>query len=147
MDNVDVIFHEAGHSIFQFFGTFIRVAAGSGFQVLLPLGIALYFFKNNQKLSGSLVLMWVGQSLINVSIYAADAINMQLDLLGGDSVGHDWNYLLSATNTLKYTPYIASDIFALGVMFILVGTVLGLYYSVKDTSRETGQETRTDNFV
>jgi hypothetical protein len=84
IDGANLIFHEAGHAIFIFFGQFIHVLMGSGFQVLLPLGIALYFFYTRQNLSGTICLMWVGQNLINVSVYAGDSIVMQLPLLGGE---------------------------------------------------------------
>ncbi|MEI8061804.1 MAG: hypothetical protein WCG97_00705 [bacterium] len=129
IDYVDLIFHEAGHSIFSFLGEFVQVAAGSGFQITLPLFISIYFFYLGQKVSGSLCLMWVGINLFNVSVYAEDATAMQLNLLGGDSVIHDWNYLLSNTGLLKYTEVIASDIYILGWLMILVGTILGFYYS------------------
>ena len=100
IDIVNLIFHEAGHTIFSFFGEFIHIAMGSGFQVLLPLSIAGYFFYTRQRYAGAITLMWVGQNLINVSVYAGDAISMNLPLLGGDSVIHDWNWLLSTLGIL-----------------------------------------------
>ncbi len=131
INTVNLIFHEAGHTIFGLFGMFIKIAAGSGLQILLPLLISIYFFVNQQKVSGSIVLMWVGQNFLDVSRYAGDAILMQLDLLGGDSVIHDWNYLLSTTNLLRYAPYIASDMFVFGILLIALGTILGIYFSIK----------------
>jgi hypothetical protein len=71
---------------------------------------------------------------LNVSIYAGDAMKMQLDLLGGDAVIHDWNYLLSALGILRYTPIIASTIYATGLAAIFLGTVLSVYYSGVKTS-------------
>lgn len=129
IDYVNLIFHEAGHVIFSFFGTFIHIAAGSAFQVLLPLFIAGYFFYKHQNISGSVVLLWVGQSIINVSVYARDAINMNLDLLGGDAVTHDWNALLTMTGLLKHTYTIANIIYSIGIGVIIIGTLLVLYYS------------------
>ncbi len=130
IDNVNLIFHEAGHTIFSLFGEFITIAAGSGFQVALPVAITLYFFFTDQKISSMICLMWVGQNLLNVSIYAGDAIKMQLPLLGGDSVIHDWNYLLSTTNTLKYTYTIASILYWSGVLIIFFAAVLTLYFTL-----------------
>lgn len=134
IDSVNLIFHEAGHTIFSFFGAFIHAAAGSGFQILLPLLISIYFFYNNQKISGSLCLLWVGQNFLNVSLYAKDAIVMQLDLLGGDSSIHDWNYLLSTLGVLHNTPYIASVFYTIGLITIFVGSILALYYSYSSKS-------------
>jgi hypothetical protein len=131
IDYVNLIFHEAGHAIFSFFGTFIHLAAGSAFQVLLPLFLAGYFFYKKQHISGSIVLLWVGQNLLNVSVYARDAIAMNLDLLGGDAVTHDWNALLTMTGLLKHTQMIANTFYGLGIGVIFVGTVLTLYYTTK----------------
>lgn len=133
IDYANLIFHEAGHVIFSFFGTFIHIAAGSGFQVLLPLFLASYFFYKEQNISGSIVLLWTGQSILNVSVYARDAINMNLDLLGGDVVSHDWNTLLTMTGVLKYTYAIAQSMYVIGIGVIIVGTVLTLFYSWKKT--------------
>lgn len=140
IDGADLIFHEAGHTIFSFFGTFIHVLAGSGFQILLPLCIALYFFYQKQYISGSLCLLWVGQNFLNVSVYAGDAIRMELDLLGGDSVIHDWNYLLESTGLLSYAPRIASIFHSLGILFIITGTTLSLYYSWIAGERNTNKQ-------
>ena len=129
IDNINLIFHEAGHTIFSFFGDFINVFAGSGFQVALPFIISIYFFNNGQNISGSFCLLWVGQNLLNVSIYVGDAVSMKLNLLGGDSVVHDWNYLLNSFGALSHTQTIALVIYSLGIMSIFTGTFLSLYYS------------------
>ena len=129
MDTVNLIFHEAGHTIFSFFGEFIQIAMGSGFQVLLPLLISLYFFYTRQRFAGAMCLMWVGQSIITVSIYAGDAISMQLPLLGGDSVIHDWNWMLSTLNILKWTPEISTAIYTVGFLTIFLGIGLSYYFA------------------
>jgi len=129
IDTVDLIFHEAGHTICIFFGEFIRIAMGSGFQILLPFVIALYFFYLQQRISGAVCLMWTGMNLIHVSIYAGDAIIMQLPLLGGDGVMHDWNYLLTTLNILKYTPQVAGTLYALGILTIGLGVALSFYFA------------------
>ncbi len=142
IDNANLIFHEAGHAIFIFFGQFIHILMGSGFQVLLPLSIALYFFYTRQRFSGAITLMWVGQNLINVSIYAGDAIVMQLPLLGGDSVIHDWNYLLTTMNILRYAPEVASTLDTLGYCTIGAGIVLTFCF-IRDT--ENSDTTRSSS--
>ncbi|HVV14922.1 MAG TPA: hypothetical protein VHD55_00755 [Candidatus Paceibacterota bacterium] len=121
IDGANLIFHEAGHAIFIFFGQFIHVLMGSGFQVALPAFLAGYFFYTGQKLSAAVCLMWAGQSLVNVSIYAGDALAMQLPLLGGDGVMHDWHYLLSTTNFLYWTPQVAGTLYATGTAAIFAG--------------------------
>ena len=128
IDIVDLIFHEAGHTIFSFFGEFIHILMGSGFQILLPLSISLYFFYTRQRFAGAITLMWVGQNLINVSVYAGDAIVMQLPLLGGDSVIHDWNWLLTTMNILPWTPIIAETLATTGFLVIVLGIVLSFLF-------------------
>jgi hypothetical protein len=137
IDTVNLIFHEAGHTIFSFFGQFIHVLMGSGFQVLLPLSIALYFFYTEQRLSGAICLMWVGQNLINVSIYAGDSIVMQLPLLGGDSSTHDWHYLLTAMGILRYTPQVAATIYTAGIIVIALGIALAFYFAFTESPSRT----------
>lgn len=136
IDNVDLIFHEAGHTIFSFFNLFTQILAGSVFQVALPLFISIYFFFSEQKISGALCLLWVGQNLLNVSIYAGDALRMQINLLGGDGVIHDWNYLLSTVGLLNSTSTVALIIYAMGLITMFLGTILSLDYWWQSTSQE-----------
>ncbi len=145
IDWVNLIFHEAGHSIFFFMGEFIKILAGSGFQVALPLLISIYFFINKQKISGAICLLWVGQNLLNVSIYAGDAIVMQLPLLGGDNVIHDWNYILTNLGILKNTALVASVIYNVGMLFIIIGSILALYFSLTYKEKDKSLLWTTNN--
>ncbi len=134
LDSVNLIFHEAGHAVFFFLGEFIQVCAGSGFQIALPLFIVIYFFVHEQKLSAGICMLWVGQNFLNVSVYAGDAVNMELPLLGGDSSIHDWNYILKNTGLLRETATVANIFYFLGLLFITFGTVYSLYLVTKDFS-------------
>jgi hypothetical protein len=134
LDNVNLIIHEAGHVIFMFFGNFMHILGGSLFQVLFPAVFVCYFYRRGEYFSASLVLFWVGQNLLNVSVYASDAIAMQLPLLGGDSVGHDWNNLLTMTNTLKYTKTIGTTMYILGVVVIVSAIYLSFITANKNTT-------------
>lgn len=136
IDNVNLIFHEAGHTIFFFLGQTFRVFAGSWFQVLLPLCISIYFFFTQQFVSGSVSMMWTGQNLISVSVYIRDSIVMQLPLLGGDSSIHDWNYLLSQFDLLKYTYTIADTTFYAGAIIIISGIIMAVMFVSDDNLQE-----------
>lgn len=138
IDYVNLIFHEAGHAIFMLCGQFISIAMGSGLQILIPLSIALYFYTTTQKLSAAICLMWTGFNFINVSIYAADAITMNLPLLGGDSVIHDWNYLLSTLSLLEATPHIAGIFYTLGFLCTTLGIGSALFITIKPNSLRSG---------
>ena len=136
IDAANLVFHEAGHTIFFFTGEFLRILAGSGFQALVPAFLALYFFKSGRGVSGSIVLAWLGQSLANISVYANDAIDMKLDLLGGDSVIHDWNYILSATGYITYAHEIAKVIYVSGIAITLLGFACALWFSLKEVPQK-----------
>lgn len=126
ISGINLIIHEAGHSILFFFGEFIHVLGGSLFQVLIPLIFAIYFLSKEDVYSSGIILLWVGESMIEVSRYAGDAILMQLPLLGGDNVIHDWNWLLSYTNLIQYTSTMASAIYIVGVLIMIGGFVIAL---------------------
>lgn len=127
IDSVDLVIHEAGHWIFIFFGQFLHILGGSLTQVLLPLIFSLYFYLRKDVFSGSLVLMWVGYNLVNVSIYIGDSYYMQLPLLGGDSVIHDWNFLLTELNILSWYKIISATTRTIGIFVMVVGFVLALW--------------------
>lgn len=138
IDNINLIFHEAGHVIFMLFGQFIYILGGSLFQIIFPLLFVFYFYRKEEYFSASLLLFWVGQNIINVSVYASDAIVMQLPLLGGDSSQHDWNNLLQMSGVLQYTNEIGSGIFITGIIVI----VIAIYFSFKNSiSQETTDTT------
>ncbi len=126
IDNVDLIIHEAGHWIFIFFGEFIQILGGSLNQVLIPLIFAIYFILREDYYSSSVVFLWVGYSIVNVSVYMGDAIKMQLPLLGGDNVIHDWNYLLNHSHLINYTHMLSSLTYSIGVFMIIGAAVWGV---------------------
>src|SRR5438876_3982110 len=103
IDGVNLVIHEAGHIVFRPFGEFLMIAGGSLFQVIMPAVFVGYFCYQRQFYSAALVLFWVGESILNVSVYAADSVAQQLPLLGGPDSIHDWNYLLTRLNLLSET--------------------------------------------
>jgi hypothetical protein len=73
----------------------------------------------------------VGESILNVSIYAGDSLALQLPLLGGQDSVHDWNYLLSTLNLLPATAKIAGGIRLLGIVVV----ALAAFGSVRFATR------------
>lgn len=134
LDTVDLPIHETGHLLFRPFGEFMMFAGGSIFQVLMPAVFVGYFIWNGKPYSAAIVLFWVGQNFINIHIYASDAVNMNLPLVGGGE--HDWNYLLSETGLLQSTQTIAKIFRFIGTIIILAASCLSVYYSFKDSERE-----------
>lgn len=134
LDMVDLPIHETGHLLFRPFGEFMMVAGGTLFQLILPAIFVGYFVWNEKPYSASIVLFWVGQSFINVYIYAADAVKMQLvltsGLTGSEGSFHDWNHMLTALGLINSTPTVAGLIRLLGTLTILSAVVGSVYYSV-----------------
>lgn len=137
LDNVDLPIHEFGHLLFRPFGEFLMVAGGSLVQVIFPTVFVGYFIWQRSWYSAAIVLFWVGQSILNVWVYAADAVVMQLVLTSGftgsEGSFHDWNYLLTATSLLSSTKIVAGIIRLAGTLVIITAGVLSVYYSVFNT--------------
>jgi hypothetical protein len=135
IDGVNLVIHEAGHVFFMPFGQFLMIAGGSLLQVLLPAIFAFYFYYHGKNYSCALVLLWVGESLLNVSVYASDAIAMQLPLLGGKDSIHDWNYLLDDLGWLSHTPEIAKALHAVAALIILGATASAIIAATRSTKK------------
>lgn len=133
LDSVDLPIHETGHLIFRILGEFMGIAGGSLFQVIFPAVFVGYFVWQRSFYSAAIVLLWVGQSILNVWVYAADAVVMQLVLTSGftgsEGSFHDWNYLLTATGLLNSTKTVAAIIRLFGTVTIIVGIASAIYFS------------------
>ncbi len=132
LDLVDLPIHETGHLIFRPFGEFLSIAGGSLFQIIVPVVFVGYFTWRLQYYSAAVVLFWVGQSILNVWVYASDAVVMNLVLTSGftgsEGSFHDWNYLLTETGLIGSTKIIAGVIRAVGTL-VIIGAGIGSLYS------------------
>lgn len=126
LDRVDLVAHEAGHLLFGYLGEFMMVIGGTLGQLLVPVGIAAYFFTRREFYSAAVVVFWIGQNLFNISVYVKDAAAMNLPLVsagGGDSI-HDWNWLLLKFNVLAWDQAIGNIVYGVGVMIVIASVVL-----------------------
>ena len=98
----------------------MTIAGGSLFQIMIPTLFVGYFLFQNKYYSAAMVLFWVGESLLNVSVYAGDSLALQLPLLGGEDSLHDWNYILRTLNLLPATSTVAGMIRFLGTTLIIL---------------------------
>jgi hypothetical protein len=124
IDNADLVIHEAGHLFFWILGRFIYMAGGTLMQILLPSFIGFFFLRNQYKTGVQISLLWLGQNLINISVYAADARAHKLRLLGGSNVLHDWTYLLGTTGLLELDQEVGYFFYGLSVLIFLVSLAL-----------------------
>lgn len=133
LDMVDLPIHEFGHLLFRIFGEFMMIAGGSLFQVIVPLIFVGYFIWQRSYYSAAKVSMWVGQSILNVWIYASDAVVMQLVLTSGftgsEGSFHDWNYMLDHFGMLGSTKTVAGILRFVGTAVIVIGAAWSVYFS------------------
>jgi len=134
LDLVDLGIHETGHFVFMPFGEFMGFAGGSLFQIIMPATFVGYFIWKQSYYSAAIVLFWVGQSILNVFVYAQDAVTMLLPLVGGGI--HDWNWMLERLGMLSYTKSIAGMIRLVGTFTIFVGAILSIYFALNSPPQE-----------
>lgn len=128
----DLVFHEAGHVLFQPFGEFLTRLGGSLFQCLLPLLLAGYFLvRRLQPFSAAVCLWWAGQNFIDVAPYIADARTLALPLVGewSDSAiemrpyRHDWHNILGMFGGLQHDQGVARATKFIGAMLIVLSWI------------------------
>lgn len=132
IDAANLAIHEMGHVIFSPFGMFVGILGGSLIQILVPVILLGYFFTKQDYFAISVMFFWIGDNVINVSVYMRDAITMNLPLIGGETAIHDWNWLFSNMGLLKQAVLIGNIFFGLGVIFVLLGISLMSFMILKD---------------
>lgn len=137
VNNSLLAFHEAGHIIFLFFGKVVGVMGGTLFQLLIPIAFVLYFCLKGAFYSAGIMGIFLGASLINVSVYVQDANIMNLELLNGGI--HDWNYLLSKVGFLEYALNIGSLVYWSGLIIIIFSLLVSMYYSLNTDENAGGR--------
>jgi hypothetical protein len=130
IDGANLLIHEAGHLVFSPFGVFPSALGGTILQLAIPLMFALYFWWKLQFVDASLMLVWLGENLNNVSIYIGDAQKQALPLLGGDASNHDWNYILSHVGRLNEAAAISNAASMIAVGLLVFGAASAIYFAI-----------------
>jgi hypothetical protein len=132
----NLVFHEAGHVLFGFFGRFMTVLGGSLFQFALPLALAGVFLKQHDQFGAVVCTWWAGQNLLDLAPYIADARALQLVLLGGKTgaevEGHDWEYLLGQMGWLRFDRTLGLGAHRLGLAMMTGALIWGAIYLAKN---------------
>jgi len=121
-------FHEAGHVIFGVPGIrFLMVLGGTLGQLLVPAIVTGAFVLRRDRFGGSVGLWWLGQSFMDVAVYADDARAGKLPLLGGVTGGevedyHDWEVMLGKLGWLPYDHLIARLMYG-GGCILMIGSL------------------------
>jgi TfoX C-terminal domain len=132
LDGVNLIIHEAGHVLWRIFGEFLYFLGGSLTQILVPLVFVVYFWRSAQRFAACVAAFWTATSLFNLSVYIGDARAMELPLLGGDNVEHDWNWILSSLNALNADHFLSSIVYTFGLLYLALSVFGGLYFAKGD---------------
>jgi hypothetical protein len=123
LDNFDLIIHEAGHVILQWFGETIYFLGGCIMQIIVPSLLIIFCFYNRLIKSLQFSFALLGQNFINISVYAGDAQTKSLHLFGPPGAKHDWNFILTKYNILDWDSDIAMAFMVLAVISFLVAII------------------------
>lgn len=126
LDHINLIIHEAGHFFFMFFGSLIHAAGGTLMQIIFPLFLAFYFLRHGYRPGVQLFIFWLGQNLINISVYAADANKLKLPILGNGK--HDWLYMLGRFKLLESADMVGGIFFGLAVLVFIWAILTPLWF-------------------
>lgn len=98
LDSANLALHEAGHPIVGLVSGRLSVYGGTMFQLLFPLLVGREFRRQGHTAGFALALIWLGENLMNVGRYMADARAQVLPLVGGGE--HDWTEIFSRWGVL-----------------------------------------------
>jgi len=118
---VDLGFHELGHLVTYPLPDVVTAAMGSVTQVLVPVGLALYFLLlRGDRVGAGVCFAWAATSAQDASVYIADAPSQRLSLIGGQ---HDWAFVLGPQhlNALRSAHAIAAVVKGIGFMLLVAG--------------------------
>ena len=132
----NLVFHEAGHVLFGFFGRFMTVLGGSLFQVVVPVICAVAFVRQGNPFGAAVCAWWAGENLLDLAPYIGDARALQLVLLGGHTgaevEGHDWEFLLSQLGWLHKDVALALAAHRIGLAIMVAAIVWGVVLLVQN---------------
>jgi hypothetical protein len=117
--------HELGHVLFGFLGQSVSIAGGTIAQLTVPVFAIFNFYRQKDFFAITLSFGWLSTNFFNIATYVADARRLELPLvsIGGGSVYHDWEYMLSSLNILQFDTAIAG-----GFRFLAMVSMLGCLF-------------------
>jgi len=115
LDHANLVFHEAGHMFFSWFGHTIMILGGTLGELLVPLGVAIYFGLRRETAGVAFASFWFFENFLYIGVYMADARAEAIPLVGvGDTLDHDWNFLFSHWGVLMHDLQIGAATRGLG---------------------------------
>lgn len=135
LDHLNLLLHEGGHGIFRIFGDFIYTLGGTLMQMIIPSLFIFYYARNHKRIGTQVSLLWLGQNLLNISVYAGDAMERKLPLLGGNKVYHDWTFLLNRMDLILYAKQVGYFFLGLGIIVFIVTLLIPLMIKDYETAK------------
>lgn len=124
LDSANLAIHEAGHPLVGLASHRLAVYGGTLFQLAFPVAVAVHFHREDNAVGTAAGLVWLGENLLNVARYMADARVQLLPLVGGGD--HDWTEIFSRWHVLRWDTRIAGFTRLLAVALVLA-TLAWLY--------------------
>jgi Zn-dependent protease with chaperone function len=129
-----LVVHKAGHMIMIPFGDFLTILGGTFWQIAIPVIFVVYFVLTRQFWSASLLLFLVAFSLLDASIYIADARARVLPLITNDPETHDWWNLLLKLDLLNYDQVLGRLFYLQGLSSFVLALCFGIVSSRKEVT-------------
>ena len=140
-----LVVHESGHAAFMWSRSRLwTVAGGTLFQITVPMLIAWLFWRQRDVYAVTVALFWLGTSLVDAGIYAADARAQLLPRVspwGGedDVFSHDWTYMLMRFGRLSRAELIGARFRTAGMLLMPLSLAAGTWVvSVLARARRSG---------
>lgn len=105
LDSANLAIHEAGHPLTGILSERLSVYGGTLFQLAFPVAVAVHFRREGHAAGAAAGLVWLGENLLNVARYMADARAQLLPLVGGGE--HDWTEIFSRWRILHLDTRVA----------------------------------------
>jgi len=122
--------HEAGHLIFILFGRTMTLIGGSFWQIAFPLAWFLIALRQRSEVA-PFPLFWVGENMMDVSLYMRDATYRYLPLLGGRPSHHDWYQLFTMWGTMDSAGTFADMMYYPGLVISTGAISAGCYLAFR----------------
>lgn len=124
--------HEVSHIIVMFLPPILIALAGSAGEIGFTALIAYAGFRTKSYFAGIFGLLWMALAMNSVGRYIADARAQAIPLIGpGDTVQHDWHFILSQLNLLESDVLLGTIIRVSGDIVGAVALIVGLIVLIK----------------
>ena len=121
LDSANLALHEAGHPLVGILSVRAAVYGGTLFQIIFPLAAAWHFHRTYNAGGVAASTVWLGENLLNIARYMADARAQELPMVGSGE--HDWAEIFGRWGVLHLDGRVGGATRGLGIVLILSAVV------------------------